>query len=92
MKKVIVGLGAVGALIALRPVAGRKHCERMAGKCKQMMASQSGQHSGAPGMREHCQEMMAAHRGHGQKTATHEHPEQKAPQFCHWTASSERRA
>ncbi len=84
MKKVIIGLGALGALIALRPVAGRKmreHCERMAGKCRQMMASQSGQRSGAPGMREHCQEMMASHAGHGERAETPEHAEQ-APQFA----------
>jgi hypothetical protein len=84
MKKLIVGLAAVGALIALRPVARRKmreHCERMASKCKEMMASQPGQHEAA-GMRERCQEMMAAHAGHGERTETPEHPEPEAPQFA----------
>ena len=83
MKKLIVGLAAVGALIALRPVAGRKmreHCERMASKCREMMASQPGEH-GAAGMRERCQEMMAAHTGQGEKAETSEHPEPEAPQF-----------
>jgi hypothetical protein len=84
MKKLIVGLAAVGALIALRPVARRKmreHCERMASKCKEMMASQPGQHEAA-GMRERCQEMMAAHKGHDEAAETGEHSEQEAPQFA----------
>jgi hypothetical protein len=86
MKKVIVGLAAVGALIALRSVAARGghemsgHCKGMGAKCKEMMASQSGQH-GAAAMREHCQEKMAAHTGQGDKAETPEHPEPEAPQF-----------
>jgi hypothetical protein len=84
MKKLILGLAAVGALIALRPVARRKtreHCERMASKCKEMMASQPGQHEGA-GMRERCQEMKAANTDPGETTETPEQPEQEAPQFA----------
>ena len=86
MKKVIVGLGAVGALIALRSVAarsGHKMSERykgMGARCKEMMASQPGQH-GAAATREHCQEMMAAHTGQGEQTETPEHPESEAPQL-----------
>ena len=86
MKKVIIGLGAVGVIIALRPAVGRisqkmhEHCGQMAGKCKQMMASQSGQ-QGAAGMREHCQEMTASHTGQGEKAKTPAHPEQKAAEF-----------
>ena len=44
MKKVIAGLAAIGAVIALRSVVKRKaqkmreHCQQMAAKCKQMMA------------------------------------------------------
>lgn len=87
MKKVIVGLVAVGAIIALRPVAGRvghkmrEHCEHMAGKCRQMMAAQPEQGGKAAGMREHCAEMMASHRGHGETSETREHTEQEAPEF-----------
>ncbi len=84
MKKVIGGLVAVGALFALRSAAGRggqkmrDHCERMAGKCKQMMAGQSGEHSE---MREHCKEMMASHGAKGEETSTPERSEQESPRF-----------
>ena len=61
MKKVIVGLTAIGAVMAL-PAATKsgghkmsEHCKQMAGKCKQMMAGQSGEAR----MREHCKEMAA---------------------------------
>jgi hypothetical protein len=44
MKKLIVGLAAVGAVVALRPVVKRRmvqkmreHCGQMAEHCKQMM-------------------------------------------------------
>jgi hypothetical protein len=49
MKKVIVGLVAVGALIALRPVVKRRVLAKMHEHCKQMAA--------------HCREMMGAQRG-----------------------------
>ncbi len=48
MKKVIIGVAAVGAIFVLRTAAGRggqklrEHCKEMAGKCQQMMAGQSG--------------------------------------------------
>lgn len=86
MKKVIVGLVAVGAIVALRSAAGRsghsmsEHCKQMAGRCKQMMAGQPADRGPAAGMREHCNEMMAARRGQGEATESGEHSEQEAPQ------------
>jgi hypothetical protein len=84
MKKLIVGVVAVGSVLALRPVVKRRmvqkmreHCKQMAGKCKQMMASQSGERSA---MREHCKE-MASHGANGEEAATPKHSEQEAPQF-----------
>jgi hypothetical protein len=68
MKKVIVGLAAVGAVLALRPVLKHrmvqkmhKHCKQMGPKCKQMMAAQS--------------------TGHGEPADTRELPEPEAPHF-----------
>jgi hypothetical protein len=86
MKKLIVGLGAVGGIIALRAAATRgghsmsEHCKGMGAKCKEMMASQSDQH-GPAGMPERCQQMMAADKDQGERTETPEHPEPEAPQF-----------
>ena len=88
MKKLIVGLVAVGAVIALRPVGtriGRKvreHCEQMAGECKHTMAATPERQDRAAGMREHCKEMMAAHRGSDDAAETHEQSEQEAPGFA----------
>jgi hypothetical protein len=48
MKKAIVGLAALGAIIALRPAARRmeqkmrEHCAQMAAQCKQMAAQVGG--------------------------------------------------
>lgn len=87
IKKAIVGVAAVGVIIALRPAAGRisqkvrEHCEQMASKCKQIMATQPGQR-GAAGMREHCKEMMGAHGGHGETAEPREPSQQEAPQFA----------
>ena len=69
MKKLILGLVAVGALIALRPVVKRRmvrkmreHCSQMAAHCKEMMGAQGGGRGEATGrgampqkMREHCE-------------------------------------
>jgi hypothetical protein len=44
MKKLIIGLAAIGAVLAVRPLVKRKaqtmreRCEQMAGKCKEKMA------------------------------------------------------
>jgi len=52
MKKAIVGLSAVGAVVGLRPLARRmshkmrEHCRQMAARCKQM-AEQFGGHGEA---------------------------------------------
>ncbi len=86
MKKAIVGVAAIGVIIALRPAAGRvsqkmrEHCEQMASKCKQMMATPPGGRRQAAGMSEHCKEMMAVRGGHGE-TAEPNEPSQ-APQFA----------
>ena len=86
MKKVVVGLFAVGAVIALRAAAGRsgqrmrEHGKQMAARCKDMMASQPGEHGKAAGLHEHCKE-MAAHKSHREAHETRERSEQEAPQF-----------
>jgi hypothetical protein len=71
MKKLILGLVAIGALVALRPDVMRRmvqkmreHCERMAAHCKEMMGGQgeaTGREAIHQKMREHCQEMVAQH-------------------------------
>ena len=41
MKKLIIGLAAIGVVLAVRPALKRKareHCEQMATKCKEKMA------------------------------------------------------
>jgi hypothetical protein len=70
MKKLIVGLLAVGAVLALRPVVKRRVVQRMREHCKQMMSEFAGG-SEATGceaagrgamhqmMREHCGPMAA---------------------------------
>jgi hypothetical protein len=48
MKKAIVGVAALGAIIGLRPLARRmaqkmrEHCAQMAAQCKQMAAQAGG--------------------------------------------------
>ena len=86
MKKVIVGLVAVGAVLALRPVGKRmaqkmrEHCEQMAAKCQQKMGQCAGGGKEA-GMREHCEQMAAQHKEKmaqfqaGQDAPESEHPE-----------------
>ena len=88
MKKLIVGVAAVGAVMALRPVLKRRmvqkmreHCTQMAGKCKEMIGAQPRGRGQAGGMPEHCKEVMAAHAAHGESVETSEHSEQEAPQF-----------
>lgn len=68
MKKALIGLVAIGAIVALRPVtarAGRKmseHCAHMASKCKEMMGTHG-----------------CAHETH----EPGEHVEQEAPELTH---------
>ncbi len=86
MKKAIVGVAAIGVIIALRPAAGRvtqkmrEHCEQMASKCKQMMATQPGGRREAPSMPAHCEEMTTVHGGHGETAEPREPSQQEAPQ------------
>jgi hypothetical protein len=75
MKKLIVGVVAVGAVIALRPVLKRRmvqtmreHCKQMAVHCKEMMGAQPGDRGETTGqdamhqkMREHCGPLAAEH-------------------------------
>ena len=85
MKKVIIGLAAVGVVIALRAVTGRagqkmsEHCKQMAAKCKEKMAQfGAAEEAGTP---EHCKEMAAkgkekmAQFQAGQEAPESEHPE-----------------
>ena len=84
MKKVIVGIVAVGALIALRPVVKRRmvqkmreHCKQMAVHCKEMMGAQPGGRGETTGqeamhqkMREHCGLQEAQHEHRREAVAT----------------------
>jgi hypothetical protein len=87
MKKLIVGVVAVGAVLALRPVVKRRivqkmheHCKQMAAKCKQMMAARSTDHEEATGKPEHCKEMAAQFNAHGEPAETREQPEPETAQ------------
>ena len=67
MKKLIIGLVAVGAVMALRPRLAHKmrdHCKQMAGHCKEMMEAQ-GETASHEAMRqrarEHCEGMAPHH-------------------------------
>jgi hypothetical protein len=68
MKKLIVALLGVGAVVALRPVLKRRMAKKMRDHCKQMMGQFAGR-SETTGpeartpetMREHCEQMAAEH-------------------------------
>ena len=64
MKNLIVGLVAVGAVMALRPVV-KRHMVQMREHCKQMMSggrSEAMSHEAMrQKMREHCEQMAAEH-------------------------------
>jgi len=66
MKKVIVGLAAAGAVVALRPVLKRRMVQKMREHCDQMMARCQGRGEAmdreamAHNMREHGEQMAAA--------------------------------
>jgi uncharacterized membrane protein YccC len=72
MKKVIVGLAAAGAVIALRPVLKRRMVQKMRDHCEQMMAQFQGRGEAmdretmAHNMREHCEQMAAQHAAGGE--------------------------
>ena len=81
MKKAIVGLAAVAAVVALRPLIKRRMLQKMRDHCEQMM-SQCTASSEATGheamgpeamrqkMREHCGQMAAEHEERGEPVAT----------------------
>lgn len=87
MKKLIVGLIVIGAILALRTAAGRigqkmrEHCREMAGNCRQMMAGKAGKSGQESGMREHCKE-MAEQFGPGKTAEMQEHSEHEAPRLA----------
>ncbi len=84
MKKLIVGVVAVGAVMALRPVLMRRmvqklreHCTQMAAHCREMMGAQPGSGGEASGeatvhqkMREHCEQMAANDTDRAEPVAT----------------------
>jgi uncharacterized membrane protein YccC len=87
MRKAICGLAVVGAVIALGLVLKRRvlqkmqqHCQRMAAKCRQMMAGSSTERARSTGMPDHCQQMAEQVRADDEPAATRE-PEQDGPQF-----------
>ena len=76
MKKLIVGLLAVGVVMALRPAVKRRMVQKMQEHCKAMMAQFAGR-AEATGpeamdqqMREHCEQMAAQHEEHREPVAT----------------------
>jgi hypothetical protein len=88
MKKAIIGLAAVGAVIGLGPVVKRRighkmraHCQQIAAKCHQMMAGQSPERGEAAGMPEHCKQVAAQLRADKGPAETREQSEQEAPRF-----------
>jgi len=81
MKKAIIGVVSVGAVMALLPVVKRRMGQKMREHCKQMMAQFAGRSEttgpeamghGAMGhkMREHCEQMAAQHEDRGEPVAT----------------------
>jgi hypothetical protein len=76
MKKVIVGLAAAGAVVALRPVLKRRMVQKMRDHCGQMMAQFQGRGEAmdretmAHKMREHCEQLAAQHAAGGKPVGT----------------------
>ena len=76
MKKLIIGLAAVGAVMALRPRLAQKmrdHCTQMAGHCKEMMGDQSeatSHEAMQQKMRKHCEGMAPQHEEDVEPVAT----------------------
>lgn len=73
MKKAIIGLVVIGAIIALRPAVKQKmheHCGQMAAKCKQMMATQAKGRGEEARMSEHCGPMATQAEDRGEAVST----------------------
>jgi hypothetical protein len=68
MKKLTVGLLAVGAVTALRPELKRRIVQKMQEHCKTMMARFACR--GEATMREHCEQMAVQHEEHREPVAT----------------------
>ena len=66
MKKAIIGLAAIGAVIALRPLVKRTGA-KMREHCKQMMAGQAGDRGEGAGMPDHCKQMMGQSEARGEE-------------------------
>ncbi len=80
-KKLIIGLLAVGAALALRPVVKRRIVQKMREHCEQMMEQFAGRsettgheatgpEAGRQKMREHCGQMAAQHEERSEPVAT----------------------
>jgi hypothetical protein len=81
MKKLIIGLLAVGAALVLRPVVKRRIVPKMREHCQQMMSQFAGSSETTshrptgPGamrqkMREHCEQMAPQHEERSEPVAT----------------------
>ena len=81
MKKLIVGLMAVGALMTLRPVVKRRMVQKMRDHCDQMMEQFAGSRETTghepmdpeamhQRMRAHCEQMAAQHEDRREPVAT----------------------
>ena len=81
MKKLILPSVALGALLALRPVAKRRMVQKMRGHCKQMTRQfirgsettadgATGPEAMPPKMREECMQMAAQHEHRREPVAT----------------------
>jgi hypothetical protein len=77
MKKAIVGVAAVGAVIALRPALKRRllqkmhgHCQQMAPTCRQMMAGQPTERGEAAGTRQPSEQEAPQFVGSGEAVGT----------------------
>jgi len=81
MRKLIVGLAAVGAVMALRPVVKRRMVQKMREHCEQMMgqfagrSEATGQEATGPRamrekMREHCEQIAPQHAKRSEPIAT----------------------
>ena len=87
MRKAIIGVAAVGAIIGLGVVSRRighkmlEHCGEMAAQCKPMMAGQVTERGEATGTRERCGQVAAHFRGHSEVAETREQYHEKASQF-----------